>query len=305
MPYPEFYSVNEHGIYPFVPLSTAAIRFQDLSDTVPNDLVLDCGFWLGASEAYDPGEDAVYLDTLSRAGSVLTLKFTSTTGASWSFTRTSGDPAGATQYVDASTGANAGSAFLVTGDLSILTEITDGSTELIYRRLTGGEFYMDAQVEPALVQAETGGTVLSVTVCNMAAVGEKVCEGCGSTPALDETVYVQTGGLQMTGELTVAPGYNAVVSIDATQEVLSLQPLYGAGEGVVCGDLPARYALDDPSTGERCGDLLYTINGIPPTKNGAFRLQGSTGMTVTADDVAGVLYVTGQIGNLFICGEDA
>jgi len=146
--------------------------------------------------------------------------------------------------------------------------------------------------------------VLSVTVCNMAAVGEKSCDGCGSTAALDETVYVQTGGLQMTGELTVVAGYNTVVGIDATQSVLSLQPLYGAGDGIVCGDLPARYALDDPSAGERCGDLLYTINGITPTENGAFRLQGSLGMTVTADDVSGILYVSGQIGNMLVCGDE-
>ena len=305
MPYPELYDTNREILYPFVPPPKGRVRFQFTDDYVPDDFILDCGFWLGSSENYDPSEDLLYLDTLARAGTTLTIVFTSSSGASFTFTRDAAGTDMATEYVDADTGASAGIGFLVTGDLSIIDSVTDGATVQVYRRLTiGSVLESDATVEPALVQAESNSTVLSVNVGNLTAVADRPCNGCGDAAEIDtDTVHMQVDGTGLTGDVTFEGGYNAVVGIDAVSNVLVLQAAYGAGKGVLCGDPPSRYLEDDTTAGERCNELLYTVNGISPTNNGAFRLQGAVGMSVSPDVDNHKISIVGRIEQVLICSE--
>ena len=302
MPYGDFYNINKNRVYPLVPSDYGAVRFLSGSYVVPDDLVIDCGFWLGTAADYDPGEDIIYLDTIARSGTTLTIVFTSTSGVSFTFTRSTSDLLGATEYVDSSAGASTGIGFLVTGEFSIIDSIADGTTIQVHRQLAiTGIFESDGEVEPGLIQAETGSTLLSLTVGNLGSLADAPCGDCGTIAALDDTVYIQTSGLQLTGNIIFEAGYNTIVGADMVDSVITIQPSYGAGAGVLCGDPPLRHSTDAIASGERCGDLLYTINGIDPTEAGAFRLQGSTGVTVIADAGSNAVDITGQIGRLLVC----
>ena len=309
MAYAEFYNLNAYRAYPFIPTATDTFKFIAGGD-MPNGLVLDCGFTIGGRLQYTPEVGAVYLDKIKRSGDNLEFTFRvlpdDGTDREFVFVRDKNTEFGTTDYVEATGGAVYGIGFLATGNLlAFHTSLADGEEKVLfaYSHVGGLDTY-EATVEPALVVSLKDHAVITVSVGNVLRLEDQPCDGCGSpTPIDNTTVKLQAGALEMVGAIRLKGGYNVAVTANTSDNSLSLVGAVGEGLGEVCDNDLVRYDGDVPDQGDRCYGFIYTINGVTPNENGAFRLEGAGNFFVRPESI-GLVVVNSRIGQTTVCPDE-
>ena len=309
MAYAEFYNLNANRTYPFIPTSTDTFEFI-AGGTMPNGLILDCGFTIGGRIQYDPAVGAVFLDKIKRSGDTLQFTFRvlpdDGVDREFIFVRNKNAVSGDTDYAEASGGPVYGVGFLVTGDLlDFHGTMADGEEKLLfaYSHIGGLDTY-EATVEPALIVSLKDHAAVTVSVGNVLRLDDQPCDGCGTpTPVDNTTVKLQTGAFEMVGALKLRAGYNLAVTANGPDNSLSLVASVGEGLGEACDTDPVRYEGDIPDQGDRCYDFIYAVNGITPNANGAFRLEGSGNFFVRPESI-GLIVVNSRIGQTTVCSDE-
>lgn len=268
MAHTDFYNENRRRKYPFVfPASGAFTLLTTPPRQVPDHWILDCGFSYGALADYDISEDDTYLISITKNGGALTFVF----NHGFAFSREVTTPEGATGYESSSNdgGSAYGIGFLVTGDLSELSDLQDGTWNV--SSLT------PMVVEPSLVVSEKSAQVFNVHVANIGRVSFGAPGSTVIVPPTDAAYYVGS----VLGNVEVVPGHNAEVYTAPRSNTLVISARKGAGLGPACDPLE-RY-LGDPSviTGDRqlCQNLIYSIGGAGGTYN--VSLRGGRGVAIT------------------------
>lgn len=302
MAYADFYNLNEHILYPFVPTADGRIPFA-VSGYLPNSAVADLGFTIGVSASFDPTDGNVYLYSIDRYGSSLAFTFKAVSDGSmvsaFVFVFENTDPAGTVKYSEAAGGPLYGVGFMVAGDLVNLYATIGSDGEHLLQPV--GDV-SSAVVEPALVVSQKKHSVASLSIGNTLRLTDQPCTGCGSpTPVDTTTVRLQPGAAQVVKNLVLKAGYNIAVSVNAADSSVLLSAVVGEGMGEACDTPISRYAGDDPEAGDRCRGIIYTINGIAPSDNGASQLEGAGNVWIQPGVVIGQLTVESRIGETSVC----
>lgn len=296
MPKTDFYNWNRNRAYPLV--ERPAYTFDGIP--LEESVLLDAGFVLGLDEAFDP-EHVVVLYAIGRRAGYVDFYFRGTTAiGSFVFECAVGSPG---LYSTTSTlgSERGGEAFLVVDELQEL-----------YDSLPAGVRLADAEypVEPGLVQYLENAYVRALNIAS-----EKDDPGT-SMCALDPSARwdFAVTGLNLRGNLVFKPGHNAYVQTDYFNNTIEIGAGVGRGEGEPCGrplledcdgSSSSAIAVDPVLT---CADGINTINGVPPSEAGTFRLLGGQGVEVipVPDEHKIIIrFLTGQYDRAFCNGGDA
>lgn len=306
MAYAEFYNLNAHISYPFITTGSGTFPFES-GGALPNSAVGDCGFTLGPRMNYDPEVGAVYLHSVARSGNNVIYKFravpTDGVDQEFTFVRDKDAPFGSMDYAEATGGPLYGVGFLVTGDVLALYDLLAPAEErlMAVTSVSGLLPVYAATVEQALVISHKKHAVLTVSVGNMLRLDDQPCGDCGySTPIDNKTVKLQAGAANMIGNIRFRPGYNLAVNVSKDDNTISLNAVSGEGLGSVCDVDLTRYDGDVPYSGARCRGFIFTINGVPPNKAGAFQIEGA-GAFFVKPGIVGEIEVNSKIGQTTVC----
>lgn len=258
---PGFYADNLNRRFPFL-----ANQADELTETA---VIVDCGFMMGLGSGYIPGTHEVWLDSVSRVGSIITFTFVSDApGVATQplvFTRDISDSRFSHEYssrgvydsVSESVSmcevgdADIWSGYLVTGDLDSVAEAT-----------VTGAFV----VEQALVRSLN--YVRSIGVANADRTRYQAPDGCKEVcwPVPLQDIYVRARCL--TGPIFFQAGYNLNIWQASTGKSLRFDAIVGAGLGEPCEQVPVfvgEMAPDDRvllDGSPACDEVFHTINGI-------------------------------------------
>ena len=252
MPKTDFYNSNKYRSYPLKDYSSITINSIPLSD----EAILDASFIIGVEEPVD-SQYRVYLTSINKRTGYLDFTFTPEGSTEvFVFECDITDEEGSTQSDDTTTG---GGGFIVTGDL----------TEL-YASLSSGVNAADDTyiVEQALVQYLANTFITGI---NLASEEDDYSDG-------GDRWQFATTATGITGSPVFTPGYNATIVMSPRKNYIEIGARIGAGEGEPCG----RIVLDSESIPptDACADSIATINGLPPTSQGVFKIVGSPGIEV-------------------------
>lgn len=287
----DFYNLNRSRRYPFVLPPAGEYRLSAPGAPLFSDAwVLDFGAFYGASANYHAGS-ATKLDAVVKSGSVVHFHF-SGDSAVLQFTRRITDPEGATDFTEAVVeGAARAHGFLVTGDLSSMGNLPDGTW-------TPDQLMT---VEPTLVVSEYGAEVTTFMVANT----PRVVAGAPGTPVVvPDQGSATLNGPPVSGDVTFRAGHNMELSVIRRANTVVFSPRVGGGDGPPCDPVP-RYP-GDPSviTGDmqQCQHLAYKVGGA----NGpSVTLTGDGGVSVTPDgDEPHTLVITTDSRPPTDCDED-
>jgi len=283
MAYPDFYNCNENRAYPFVQQTNGKLIF-DAAFSLPDNVILDAGFTLGIDSGFDNETSYVDLSEFSWSYESITFVFSvDSIGVSFVFVRSREDLRGATEYVEAEEGASAGVGFLVTGEVSALI---DNLTALYGTTGTLSANYVEniPKLEPSTITYIGGQRVETVNVANIERYTVDGC--CNSISEYAEVGHTVASGL--VGNIKLKAGYNTRINVNPLTNVVTFFPEQAAGLGEPCEEVERWPTETKPSGsslfsgGDACGDLIYTVNGVSPTENGVFRLNGGSGISVVA-----------------------
>lgn len=238
MPQLDWHDQNMGRAYPFIADPVVA------GGAFPKRALTDFGLYAAA----DPGD--VTLSQVTVASGMLTLRF-DVNGDSLDFALTISDEG---TSVLASSGAGEG--FVTAGNLSDLLALADG----VYAVTEGA-------LEPATVVYEESFKVLELNLAEDYAP----LAGTAVFSAPLESHVVATG---LTGDIRLVPGYNAAIRHRGNQIELRAAP--GLGEGKPCSFDFGRGGVqrDVPA----CGDLIYTVNGVPAGADSILRMSTGRGI---------------------------
>jgi len=282
----DFYNLNLNRKYPLVTPPTNRYILTG-SVEVFDEFLVDCGFTLGPAMQYEPGLHTMYLDSITRSGDNLYIRFKTDTAHTFEFVRYKDAPSGKTTYSEASGNPLLGVGFLVSGDIrSVYDQMTEG--QVATKPVVDDPVY----IEPALVVSEYRHAMTSLNVGNLPKVSPDAC--CTDPSPIDEeTVEMVASGL--TGGIVFKAGYNMRVGVSAEDDTITLTPSSGEGEGIYCDD--------EQPEGVKCGDLIYSINGILPSDNGAATIVVSNGFKIEPDPDAHTIAIISKLETEVICEE--
>lgn len=309
------YNENEYRDYPFLTVtqpidsgSSNSALFQHL----PSATIVDFGCIMDLDANFSEG-DYVYLDSISRIGSVLTFFFSCTStaeqlvftrdtasAAEWEIEWVESDIIPAPSFSEAiesntevpvcrDKGAWRG--FLVTGKFDeLLTLLPDGETLSFATGLW--------QIEPAKIQNIYKHYVRSVTVLNRKRT-------IVTDESLNYDVVVYSACLN--GDLKFKEGYNCTIFQDNVGNRIVFRGTIGGGAGEPCHEVSQSIGEVSPDNGAyltggpRCGDILKTING----KGGkSITIKGGPGFAVAADPETATLTITRDLSQFTRCGSN-
>ena len=262
-----------------------------------------CGFTLGGlsdfNMGYRPGPQApdyIRLTKVERiSGSLVDFTFTASSMPSnpFVFRRNINDGEMAVDYVMAGGSPNYGIGFLVTGNLSALFD--SGNPYYIATSIT--PVGSGPEIEQANIVALPGQGVTSINIGNLPRKKAQAVQP-------PEIVKVVASGL--VNGITLIAGYNLSIIADEDNSEALFTPLVGAGKGEPCGEIE-RYPGEGGgpgllSGGPMCSELMYTINGIPPSGNGDFTFRASNGIRVEPDAGNNKVVIIADLTNVVFCG---
>ena len=285
----EFYNGNEFITYPLVA--------RDRPITDPFDALVDAGFMVGPSVAYEPGTHNIYLFQITVSGLSVIFDFrsdaTELVGYRWLFTAPPNTAYGCTISANAELVSVEdelmGYGFITIGQLDRLIALGDGTYTLspVWN------------VEPALVQSLRGSRVERLILANDARTCPAQCNALlpsslsssssSSSAAPVQETYLVAGGV-MTGAVKFKGGFNCDISLLTDSNAVEIGANRDSGEGKTCYD----WIIDqdgmhkDPESGvpycEACAEFISTINGRNfNATGGRVRLSVPSGTLVTPD----------------------
>jgi len=284
MAYADLYNCNENRKYPFAPTVDNKLIFG-VDYNLNDEVILDAGFTIGANTEFAPDTHNVALTQIDWTPTKLTFTFSVLPGtAEFVFTRKKTDVKGATEYVEADGDPANGIGYLVTGDLyGIILELDTlyGTTGSIPANLVVNV----PKVELSTIINVGGQRVESVNVANLERYQVDAC--CDTASNYDDFVGHEVAS-GLVGDVKFHAGYNADIAVDPSSNVMTLNADQGAGDGEPCEEVlrwPDETAPEGSSIlsgGPSCGDLIFRVNGVIPTDNGVFALNGGDSISVVS-----------------------
>ena len=278
----DFYNTNLHIGYPFVEgVDKDEMKFElGLSSYYfPQETIVDLGFLFGINADFTPGEDKVWLHEI-QIGAEYTFVFRTDSAV------LAGVDIAVEVALDAAFGDTVEfsqtnvTGYLVVGDLSVLAAIgiADAFSSISELPL----------VEPALLQSLKDSYVSSLAAVTNRRLKVTGAEGCDDyTSSLAPERAYETGTV-VSGPITLIEGYNTNLVTSLSNNSITISAGLGHGRGRQCEQLPYEPGESAPGDGDplltggpKCSELLYTINGIPLSSDGAsFVIEGGRGITV-------------------------
>lgn len=298
-----FYNVNEYRQYPFIdnPAILEARRAAGLF-TLPEQLIVDCGFILGLDSEFNAVSDFVYLSRLAVTANDYVFTFRATAGPTNTrplvFTRAK--LAGKYEswqyeYKQSTADTNKQCAtepvwegFIVTGNLQ------EANVPAGVYDFEPGQYV----VEPATLQSLVRSYLRSISVGNYARTIIPNCvtnDSSASAVTQDRQVIEQSNCLK--GDVQFVAGINCLISQSDISRRISISPLLGANLNTttaaeLCanyGELPLFPGESPPagsqflSGGPACNELITSINGITGPN---VIINGGPGIIITTDPAA-------------------
>lgn len=287
-----FFAANRCRAFPFLEGTTAAAPTGPLTlASLPDAVVVDCGFLFGPGAGWDPTRHAVVLARIVRAGATASFEFVcdapgllgsslwfqfdlaaplyalawadsgetvewGSASASTSTSTSTSDPGGAA----ARCGRPLWSGYLAVGDLGALDAFLAGDGQV--GRGDG------CVVEPVLAQTLDGAAVTSAAVANQDRTRAEAPEGCPPIVWPYETGKPFVNASCLTGLLQFRGGYNVAVRAGAADNSLTFAAAPGGGAGYPCGELKLDPQEEPPpgstslAGGPRCNEVLRSLNGV-------------------------------------------
>jgi hypothetical protein len=203
--------------------------------------LVDAHFLFSIDSSFSLADDNVILTEIVDAGSSWTFIFSLGSEGDTSFAVPKTSTFGT--LIDASNSIIQ-DAYIVIGDIS---DVSAASVNYI--------------LEKTCIQTLSGSTVTSVEIAN------------DTTVTIEEGVSLDTCEIanSFNGDIILKPGYNCHLSTDLYTNSITIGAFIGAGAGEhteLFSHIPS------------CGSYIYSINGIPPDKNGAIRFESSRGIEI-------------------------
>lgn len=275
MPAQNWYDLNEGRNYPLA--GDAAIA----GTPVPKTAILDAELFVLAGTGLASAE--ARLIRLTRLDGVLRIDFAiAAAGNTYaqfdiSFAVAEDSPRGAVHYADVGDAWGVtpylGSGFIVTGDLTDLLALLQPG-EAISQPFSEG-----TALEPARVHVDPYSGVFAI---NLAVEPGLEHEPCGESLASTSPRHPVVVARDLHGAVYLQQGYNTRIGLSGQR--IELTSELGAGDGVPTIDI-LRVPQDSSSQPDcLCGELVYTINGVPPDSNGNFKISGGPGVALVAGE---------------------
>lgn len=291
-----YYDDNRNRRYPFI--STDSVE-QTAGVAIPNSVLLDAGFNLGAYSGFDPAVHSVWLANLHDGGANLVFQCQtdapSLVGKTLQFSLPkSGAKESNIVFADCNgleVGGNADNCtdqllwygFLVVGDVSAAASWLESHSDSLSQ--THHTF------EPALVQDCGRSYVRSVSLANRQRT--RVTD----TPGAVKPYIVAARCLQ--GPIKFREGHNCQIGYSTSGNGLVFSAVNGAGAGEACQEVrqfPAETSPDGGqllSGGPTCGSTIRFVNGVPGPE---LRLVAGPGVTIRRDDIlTNKLYISAVV----------
>lgn len=297
MAVPGFLSENLYRSYPFLeqtvgkPLSGPPTMLN-----LPNSVVVDCGFLIGAVSRFDYRLHSIRLGKVVRIGSNLRFEFVCNSPDLETYTlkfyRNLSDADYLTSFAEitgpGTWSSMSSSSSVVIEDCDVLLwsgYLTTGSLADINAVLpTDGElvgYAGQAVVEPTLTQNLSNGYLSSLSVANLDRTRATAPEPCDEYvwPFPVQPVYIKRRC--MTGPVLLDSGYN--VFLRQGDDNIVFFPFPGAGQGEPCSEIPItdeESSLSNMAGGPLCGDVFRSINGVGGRM---VDIEGGRGVSVVPD----------------------
>ena len=262
---PGWYNDNVNRSFPFMsgtvarPITGSVISPYPMQH-LPDYVIADCGFTLGGQSTYEDGTDVVYLESITRSGSlfVFTFKASDSTTSAYvlTFTRAIDADLYELSYSDSDFPHLADSisdsvpvdcqrpfwsGYLVTGDMERFADLlADGESFQRGSQYPAHPYTRGGRVEPALVQNLSNTIVNSIGLANGDRTRAKNATGCDEyswpfpTDCGDgeRCVYAQTDCVK--GDVRFEPGYNMAIAANVATNTITFSVAVGAGKGTPC-----------------------------------------------------------------------
>jgi hypothetical protein len=198
----------------------------------------------------------------------------------------------ATNFVGAEEGEEYGSGYLVTGDLSWVPEGAHTFSPTTRRPV----------VEPTLLITELNAFVRNIRLCNTL---ETCSVECGNTRETPDGLSAVEIADTCIGDVKFRPGHNMSIVLSESTNTLLLTPKVGSGMGRVC-DMPPRYpgVCPEEVIPPNCSELMYTINGVPPTNRFQFQIIGGAGVQVIPMPSEHAIGIVFDVDGMLACIPD-
>ena len=300
----DFYNEGMHVAYPFV--DSDPFMFGAGVVTLPQGAIADAGFLFGIDAEFDHDSHRVWLESIERNGTTITLTFNTDapelSSEDMEINVDTSDAVGTTHDFTLSAALDKVHGYLVVGDLDALTaQLVNGvnySTDTIKA----------PRIEPANLQSLRDSYLQSLTVYTDNRHIVTSPTGCGpaesSSPAeSDDSILI---GTILSGDVVFVEGYNATILVSERASSITIGAGLGYGAGRQCEEIPYEFGdLSSPGSlltgGDRCADLLYTINGIRPDSSGRFVIEGSYGIVVTPYPDMNKIIISFELTRRILC----
>lgn len=282
--------------------------------TLPRKGIADAGFMLGIDSYFEPGQDSVYLYSVTIGLTSLTLRARAEYADAerdflrcyeWSFSFALLAPFGTTVHADAThietnlPAPDRGQGFITIGDLSELAALPLGEHFLLN----------EPSFEPALLQSLVRSFAKSINLANGPRPCPPICEcepssssssdpsssdssssssssgGCVDPdpiePDSDDHDEALPEAVGLVGAVKLMPGYNCEITVVEGQNLIQIGAGVKSGEGEPCSDL--RIDEDGQVWADLCAACdgpIYTLNGIGAEIE-HFQLIGGPSVVVT------------------------
>jgi hypothetical protein len=237
MPRAGFYNDNEYRQYPFVFAKP---------DSLPTDLIVDCGFIMGLDSGFDAEVHFVYLYQIRKTSTQIECEFRTTApnaaGSSIVFSRDFDAEEWSTEFASAEVADIDCAAeplwegFMVSGIMATTVNLLPTADNITF--VTTAPFAANRVVEPARVQSLVKTYLRSVSLGNYPRVIAPPCvEGESGIVAPSEVIVVNATCLK--GNIRFKPGFNCAIRQYDSANRITIATQKGAN------------TADDP-TGELC-----------------------------------------------------
>lgn len=299
MPRAGFYNDNEYRQYPFVFAAP---------DSLPTDLIVDCGFIMGLDSGFDESAHFVYLHQIRKTSTQIECEFRTNApnaaGSSIVFRRDFDAEEWSTEFVAAAVADTDCAAeplwegFMVSGVMATTVNLLPANGSITF--VTTSPLVANRVVEPARVQSLVKTYLRSVSLGNYPRVIAPACvDGESGVAAPSEVVIVNATCLK--GNIRFKPGFNCAIrqSNAANRIIITAQKGANTADdptGELCqyGSEIKLYADEQPpiinvatgarskflSGGPACDEVITGINGLgaPDVK-----IVGGAGIQVVVD----------------------
>lgn len=299
MPRAGFYNDNEYRQYPFVFAKP---------DSLPTDLIVDCGFIMGLDSGFDAAEHFVYLHQIRKTSTQIECEFRTTApnaaNSAIVFKRDFDAEEWSTEFAAAAVADKPCAAeplwegFMVSGVMATTVNLlpVNGSIDFV----TTAPFAANRAVEPARVQSLVKTYLRSVSLGNYPRVIAPACVD-GEPGVVAPSAEIIVNATCLKGNIRFKPGFNCAIrqSDPANRITIAAQKGANTGDdpaGELCqyGSEIKLYASEQPpiinvatnarskflSGGPACDEVITGINGLgaPDVK-----IVGGAGIQVVVD----------------------